>query len=101
MAALALVAPSFAAVKRVSSTPKVKAGKYASLTVRVAPKTRCTIAVVYDTVVSQAKGLGARIGGKITWRRRVGTSTHPGRWPVTVNCGKSGKLKILLRVTSH
>jgi len=28
----------------------------------------------------------------------VGSSTHTGSWPVTVNCGKSGKLALRLRV---
>jgi hypothetical protein len=70
----------------------------ASLTVRVAPAARCTIAVVYDATVSRARGLGARRGGTITWTWRVGASTHPGRWPVTVECGKSGEARRLLHV---
>ncbi len=45
-----------------------------------------------------AKGLGPKTGGKITWRWRVGASTHPGRWPVIVRCGKSGTLRLRLRV---
>jgi hypothetical protein len=95
-----LAAPVGAAVKRVAFTGAVSAGDYASLTVSVAPKSRCTIKVVYDTVTSRAKGLGAKTGTKITWRWRVGTNTHPGRWPVTVDCGKAGKLAVRLRVTS-
>jgi hypothetical protein len=96
---LVLAPEALASVRRVSFTATVPAGKYASLTVRAAPATRCTITVVYDTVTSHARGLVAKRGGTITWRWRVGTATHPGRWPVTVNCGKSGKLRLLLHVT--
>lgn len=96
--ALAVAAPATAAVKREAFTATVAPGKYASVTVRVTPKARCTIKVVYDTVTSRAKGLGAKTGARITWRWRVGTNTHAGRWPVTINCGKSGKLALKLRV---
>ena len=96
---LVLAPEALALVRRVSFTATVSAGESASLTVRATPATRCTITVVYDTVTSRAMGLGARRGGKITWRWRVGSSTHPGRWPVTVSCGKSGKLRLLLHVT--
>jgi hypothetical protein len=95
---LAAPATALATVRAASFTSRVQAGDYASLTVRVAPRARCMIEVVYDTVVSRARGLGAKTGTAITWRWRVGTSTHPGRWPVTVRCGKSGTLRLRLRV---
>ena len=79
-------------------TSPVRAGEDASLTVNVSPRARCTIEVIYDALVSKAKGLGTKSGGKITWSWRVGTSTHPGRWPVIVRCGKSGTLKLRIRV---
>lgn len=85
-------------MKRVSLTTPVVAGSYASLTVNVAPKARCSVEVIYDTVVSSAKGLGPKTGSTITWRWRVGTSTHPGRWPIIVRCGKSGTLRTRLKV---
>ena len=85
-------------VRKVSLTSPVRAGKYASLTVSVSPTARCTIEVVYARVVSKAKGLGPKSGGKITWRWRVATSTPPGRWPVIVRCGESGTLKLKIRV---
>lgn len=97
--ALAATPSAFASVKTVSFSRTVQAGAYASVTVAVAPKARCTIEVVYDTVVSKARGLGAKVGTRITWRWRVGTSTHPGRWPVIVSCGASGRLRLSLRVT--
>jgi micrococcal nuclease len=85
-------------VKRISLTSPVRAGDEAALTVNVAPRARCTIEVIYDTVVSKAKGLNPKRGGQITWRWRVGTSTHPGRWPIIVRCGQSGTLRMKIRV---
>jgi micrococcal nuclease len=76
----------------------MRAGSYASLTVNVTSRSRCTIQVIYDTVVSQAKGLGPKTGGRITWRWRVGTSTHPGSWPIIVKCGKAGTLRTKIRL---
>lgn len=92
-----LAAPSSAAVRKVSFTSTVSAGDYASLTVSVSPRTRCSITVTYATGASKASGLGRKSGGRITWRWRVGTKTTPGRWPVVVDCGKSGRLRVTLR----
>ena len=88
-----------AAVKRVAFTATVSPNDYASLTVKVTPKARCTIKVVYDTTVSHAKGLGPKTGTQIMWRWKVGSATHVGRWPVTVDCGKAGRLNLRMRVT--
>ena len=96
--ALGLAPAASAAVLKQAFTGTVQTGDEAMLTVKVAPRARCTIKVVYDTVTSRARGLAAKTGGTITWRWRVGTNTHPGRWPVTVDCGKSGKLTVRLRV---
>jgi hypothetical protein len=95
---LALAAPAGATVRKLAFTGTVSPNEYASLTVSVKPGARCTIKVVYDTVVSKAKGLGRKTGSRITWRWKVGSNTNPGRWPVTVDCGKSGKLSLRLRV---
>jgi hypothetical protein len=67
--ALALALPTLATatVKRVSLTMPVRAGSYASLTVNVTPKSRCTIQVIYDTVISQAKGSSVRTAA---WKSR-------------------------------
>jgi hypothetical protein len=96
--ALVLVSSASAAVRKVSFTGTVNAGDQASLTVTVAPRARCTIRVVYDTVTSRARGLVAKTGTRITWQWRVGTNTNPGRWAVTVDCGRSGKLALRIRV---
>ncbi len=89
-----------AAVRRVAFTANVRPGDEASLTVAVSPAARCSITVTYDTTVSHARGLGRKSGGRLTWRWTVGTSTHAGRWPVVVNCGKSGILRLKLHVVS-
>jgi micrococcal nuclease len=96
--ALLVVTTAGATVRKMSLTTPVQAGEDAALTITVKPRARCTIQVIYDTVISKAKGLGPKTGGKITWRWRVGTSTHPGKWPIVVNCGTSGKLKTAIRV---
>jgi hypothetical protein len=97
--ALVLAASAGAGVRKVSYlTSVVSPNEYASLTVNVSPRARCTIAVVYASGVSKARGLGAKTGGRITWRWKVGSSTTAGRWPVRINCGKSGKLNLTLRV---
>jgi len=97
-AAFVIAAPASATVRKVSLTSPVVAGNDASLTVAVAPRAQCTIAVVYQTGVSKAKGLGAKRGGRITWRWQVGSNTTPGRWPIIVRCGKSGALRLKIRV---
>jgi len=93
-----VAAAAMASVRKVSFTGTVSPSDYATLTVQVSPKARCTITVIYDTVVSEAKGLSPKTGTKITWRWKVGSATHSGRWPVRVDCGKSGKLTLQLRV---
>ena len=100
IAALALVCvgPASAAVRKLSFTSSVSPNETATLVVAVSPRARCTIKVVYDTTVTHALGLGAKTGSKITWRWKVGSSTHAGSWPVTVDCGKSGRLVLRLRV---
>ena len=98
-AALLLAANGYAAVRKTAFTSVVSPNDYASLTVTVSPRARCSIKVVYDTTVSHAKGLGAKTGTRITWRWKVGSATHRGRWPVKVDCGKSGRLALTLRVT--
>ena len=89
--AMTLVVPPLAdaTVRKQSFTGTVRAGDEATLTVSVSPRARCGIKVVYDTVTSRAGGLGRKSGTTITWRWRVGTNTNPGRWPVTVDCGKT------------
>ena len=87
-----------AAVRRTTFTADVRPGDEATLTAAVAPAARGSIAVMYDTTVSHARGLGAKSGSRLTWPWTVGTSTHAGRWPVGVNCGESRVLRLKLHV---
>jgi hypothetical protein len=96
-----LARAEFSGVIRESLTSPVRVGRYASLTVTVAPRARCTIRVVYANVASKASGLVPKTGGRITWRWRVGTNTAPGRWPIIVRCGASGLLRFQLRVVAR
>jgi hypothetical protein len=100
LVASALLLPGFgqAAVRRVSFTAVVSQNDYARLEVRVMPRARCTITAIYETGESNARGLGPKRGGPIVWRWKVGSRTTPGRWPVRVDCGSSGKLNLRLRV---
>jgi hypothetical protein len=96
--ALVLAAPSSAAVRTVAFTGSATPNDYVTLAVRVSPRARCTIKVVYHNLVAKGKALGPKAGSLITWRWKVARVAHPGRWPVTVDCGKSGKLSLTLRV---
>jgi hypothetical protein len=97
---MAFAAAAQATVRKTAFTATVSPNDTAMLSVKVSPRARCTIEVVYDTVISHAKGLGAKSGTRITWRWKVGSATHAGRWPVKVGCGHSGKLTVRLRVRS-
>ena len=90
--------PVAGVVRKVSLTSPIRVGRDASLTVSVSPRARCTIEVIYRAVAPKTKGLGAKSGGRITWRWRVGTTTPPGRWPVIVRCGNGGTLNLRIRV---
>jgi hypothetical protein len=93
------VASSVSAAVRVTKAPgTVNAGDTASTTVVVTPRARCTIGVYYTTRKSQAAGLGPKSAKTITWTWRVGTNTKPGRFPVRIDCGTSGKTQTTIRV---
>jgi hypothetical protein len=100
LAALVVVPSATASVRKTAFTAIVSPGSEASLSVVVTPTARCTITVIYETGESHARGLGPKRGGLIVWRWKVGSSTSPGRWPVRVDCGRSGKLNLRLRVLS-
>lgn len=101
VASLVVVTATEGAVRRVSLTSPVRAGNYATLTVNVSPRARCTIRVIYNTTESKvlsANGLGAKTGGTITWRWRMPKDARPGRTPIDVSCGESGMLQAELLV---
>ena len=93
--ALALIvsaAVAESAVRRVSIKTPVQAGRVASVTVNVAPRAKCTIAVKAGSYVPTPRGLAPKTGGRITWRWQLRLSAPPGLSPVIVRCGKSGVL---------
>jgi len=92
--ALVVTAAASARVRLVSKTSPVRAGAYATLTVKVTPARVCSIRVYYTTVVSKAKGLNRKSpkGGRVSWTWKVGTSTKPGRHRIVVSCGSAGSL---------
>jgi hypothetical protein len=87
--------PFFSGVIRTSLTTPVRAGSYAQLTVKVTPRARCTVRIGYGT---EETSLVAKTGGRITWRWKVGSNVRPGRWPIRVQCGASGNLRITMRI---
>jgi hypothetical protein len=89
---LLCVTAAQSAVRRVSITSPVAAGKAARLTVDVAPRARCTITLAPRTYVA-SPGLQARSGGRITWRWKIRPTAKLGRSPVSVRCGTSGTLR--------
>jgi hypothetical protein len=98
--AFTILAPLATASVRVTKAPgRVSAGDYATVTVAVSRRARCTIGVYYTTRISEAAGLNSKTAAKITWRWRVGTNTKPGRFPVKIDCGKSGKAQTTISVT--
>jgi hypothetical protein len=87
-----LVVSSASATVRVTKRPgRVEHGDAASVTVTVSPKARCTIGVYYSTTKSGARGLGPKTAKTITWTWTVGSTTKTGRWPIRIDCGRSGK----------
>jgi len=75
-------------VKFTSLAP-VKAGSYATATIKTAASAKCSIAVEYKSGPATAAGLDpktANSSGVVTWRWKVGARTTLGSWPVTVHC---------------
>lgn len=75
----------------------VKAGAFATVTVKTAPGAYCKITVKYPTGDSTATGLGpktADANGRVTWSWKVGTQTAAGTHTIVVTaelCGESVK----------
>src|SRR5437867_2790283 len=68
----------------------VARGSNATLQVRTAANTSCSIEVDYKSGPSTAAGLVAKTSsgtGSVTWTWKVGANTTPGSWPSTVTCG--------------
>lgn len=94
-AALAAPSTAVAKVRLVKVTSPVRAGSFAVLTAAVSPNAKCSIKVSYKSGPSRAQGLSPKrsVGGRVSWRWKVGTRTTSGRWPILVSCGRSGSLR--------
>jgi micrococcal nuclease len=65
-------------------------GQNATLKVKTAPNTSCSIEVDYKSGPSSATGLVTKNSdgaGNVSWTWKVGTNTTRGAWPITVTCG--------------
>ena len=65
-------------------------GQNATLLVKTAPNTSCSIEVDYKSGPSTAAGLvpkNSDSAGNVSWTWKVGANTTPGAWPITVTCG--------------
>ena len=75
----------------ISVTSPVAPGGTATLTAKTVPGSTCTIIVNYKSGPSQAQGLEAKvadINGNVSWTWKVGTTTTPGNWPISVTASK-------------
>jgi hypothetical protein len=97
--------PKPLAISKVSLTNKVSRGSTAKVTVKTAPKAKCSIDVEYDSGPSTAAGLGdktAGSSGKVSWSWTVGRNTARGSYPITIYCTKgdaAGTLSLTFKVT--
>jgi micrococcal nuclease len=76
-------------------------GSNATLQVKTAPNTSCSIEVDYKSGQSTAAGLVAKNSdgaGNVSWTWKVGANTTPGAWPITVTCG-DGSAQTQINVT--
>ena len=92
-------APNTAATRLVHLTSPVHAGTHAILVAQVHPARRCTITVYYESGPSHARGLYPKrpVHGRVSWTWMVNPA--PGRYPIYVNCGSAGFIRIHIRVT--
>lgn len=90
-----------AVVTFVNAPLTVAHGSNATLQVKTAPNTSCSIEVDYKSGPSTAAGLVAKNSdgaGNVSWTWKVGANTTPGAWPITVTCG-AGSAQTHITVT--
>jgi hypothetical protein len=97
--ALVVPASASATVRRISVTSPIHHGAYATLTVSVSRPATCSVKVYYKSGPSEAQGLYPKHGVRISWTWKVGNRTTPGRWPIVVSCGSTGRLRTSFLVT--
>ena len=77
-------------VRFVNAPLTTSRGSYATLKVKTAANTSCSIEVDYKSGPSKAAGLGTKSSdgaGNVSWTWKVGATTTRGSWPITVTCG--------------
>lgn len=91
-------APAQTVVTFLNAPLTVHRGSNATLQVKTAPNTSCSIEVDYKSGPSTAAGLVTKNSdgaGNVSWTWKVGANTTPGSWPITVTCGNgSGQTQI-------
>jgi hypothetical protein len=100
LALLGSITSAESAVRKVSITSPIAAGKTVKLTVDVTPSAKCALDLAAGSYVRASARRGPRIGGRITWRWKLLPSARLGRSPVVVRCGKSGVLRTTLVITA-
>jgi hypothetical protein len=79
-------------VNFVNAPLSARPGQAATLIVKTAPNTGCSIQVVYKSGPSKAQGLVPKTSdgaGNVSWTWIVGTRTTPGQWPIYVTCASA------------
>lgn len=99
----AIASPALAqtVVTFVNGPLSVGRGSNATLQVKTAANTSCSIEVDYKSGPSTAAGLVAKTSdaaSNVSWTWKVGANTTPGSWPITVTCG-SGSAQTQINVT--
>lgn len=90
--ATASPSPAQPVVTFVNAPLTVGRGSNATLQVKTAANTSCSIEVDYKSGPSKAAGLGAATSdatGNVSWTWKVGANTTPGSWPIIVTCGSA------------
>jgi hypothetical protein len=83
-------APAQTVVAFLNAPLTVKRGSNATLQVKTAANTSCSIEVDYKSGPSTAAGLVVKNSdgaGNVSWTWKVSANTTLGAWPITVTCG--------------
>ncbi len=86
----ATASPAQTVVTFVNAPLTVPHGQNATLQVKTAPNTSCSIEVDYKSGPSTAAGLVPKTSDgadNVSWTWKVGANTTPGSWPIIVTCG--------------
>src|SRR5262245_23845900 len=79
---------------------RVAPGRRVSVAVLVSPGARCSIGV-NATLHGRDGELGQKRGSEISWAWTVPSTARAGTWPVTIDCGRSGRTRTSVQVTKQ